>query len=175
MITLHHAQMLMSAFQALTSITGMETGVEHRRLKLRALEAQLAHRERTMETQLSHDREMFDLKADLVRDLIKALIDGRIDAVRKGFTEALAVFSEQCRHYMAQHERYAEAEIKATDPLERASIQSRMSDIDLQLSDIRSEAGNLYREMTKVILLIGGTMPVMSHEDQRALAVTKTN
>jgi hypothetical protein len=72
---------------------------------------------------------------------------------------------------MAQQDRYADAEIKATAPLERATIRARLSDIDVQLNSIRSDAAGLYREMTKVILLIGGAMPAMSNQDQRALVL----
>lgn len=82
------------------------------------------------------------------------------------------MYAEQCRHYMAQQERYADAEIKATEPLERANLRSRLSEIDLQLTSIRSDASALYREMNKVILLIGGNMPPFSQDDGRALAIT---
>ena len=76
---------------------------------------------------------------------------------------------------MQQQERYADAEIKATEPLERANLRTRLSEIDLQLSAIRSDGEALYREMTKVVLLIGGNMPGMSAEDLRALKLTKAN
>jgi hypothetical protein len=152
----------MSALRAGVNMAGNAAEVEHGKTRLRALEVQL-----------SHEREMFGQKADLMRDFIKALIDRRVDAVRLGFTETLAMYAEQCRHYMAQQDRYGDAEIKATAPLERANIRARLSEIDLQLSNIRSEAANLYREMTKVILLINGTMPSLSEEDQKLLAYVK--
>jgi hypothetical protein len=163
--------MLMHALGAAAHIAGTKAQVEHGRTKLRALEQELAHRERTLETQLYHEETMFQLKAGLMRDLIKALIEQRVDAVTQGFKDTLGIYAEQSRHYMAQQERYADAEIKATEPLERANLRTRLSDIDLHLSSIRSDAMALYREMTKVILLIGGTMPSMSNQDQQALAL----
>jgi hypothetical protein len=166
--------MLMSALRAGASIAGSAAEVEHGRTKLRALDVQLAHRERTLETQLSHERGMFDMKAGMVRDLIHALVEQRVDAVRHGFLDTLNMYAEQCRHYMAQQDRYADAEIKAADPLERANIRTRLSEIDLQLSNIRSDAAGLYREMLKVILLIGGTMPAIRSQDQRALVLTSS-
>jgi hypothetical protein len=170
-----HTQFLMSALNAAVNMRGTQAQVEHGRMKLRALEAELMHREETLAMQLSHERQIFSMKADLMRDLVKALIEQRVDAVRQGFVETLATYAEQCRHYMAQQERYADAEIKATEPLERANLRTRLSEIDLQLSAIRSDAAALYREMTKVILLIGGNMPGMSTQDQRALTLTKGN
>jgi hypothetical protein len=80
---------------------------------------------------------------------------------------------KQARHYMTQQDKYADAEIKAATPLERASIRTRLSEIDLHLTNIRADASALYREMIRVILIIGGTMPPMSSEDQKALAVVK--
>ena len=161
--------MLMHALGAAAHMAGTQAQVEHGRTRLRALETELSHRERTLETQLYHEETMLQLKAGLMRDLIKALIEQRVDAVCMGFKETLAMYAEQSRHYMAQQERYADAEIKAVEPLERANLRARLSEIDLHLSSIRSDATALYREMTKVILLIGGTMPGMSNEDQKAL------
>ena len=145
---------------AIGAIMGPLAEVEQGRTKLRALEVQL-----------SHDREMYGMKADFLHGLIRSLIDRRVDAVQKGFHEVLAMYAEQCRHYMAQQDKYAVAEIKAAAPLERASIKTRLSEIDIQLTNIRTDAATLYREMLRAILLIGGTMPTMAAQDQRALAI----
>lgn len=150
----------MSALGAAATIAGSAAEVEHGKTKLRGLEAQL-----------TLQKEIFEMKADLMRNLIHALIDRRIDAVRQGFLETLATYAEQCRHYMAQQDKYADAEIKVTAPLERANIRARLSEIDIHLTNIRSEAAALYREMNRVILLIGGSMPTMSGDDQHALAI----
>ena len=127
---------------------------------------------RSLEVQLSHDREMYGMKTDFLRDLIHSLIDRRIDAVERGFNATMTMYAEQARHYMAQQEKYADADIKATTPRESANIKVRVSEIDLQLTNIRSDAAALYREMMKVIIIIGGSMPPMSHDDQHALAIT---
>jgi hypothetical protein len=145
---------------AISAVMGPLAEVEQGRTKLRALEVQL-----------SHDSEMYGMKTDFLRSLVRSLVDRRVDAVQKGFQEVLAIYAEQCRHYMAQQDKYADAEIKATAPLERASIKSRLSEIDIQLTNIRADAAALYREMLRAILLIGGSMPVMAAQDQRALAI----
>jgi hypothetical protein len=126
---------------------------------------------RSLEVQLAHDREMYALKTDFLRDLIHSLIDRRIDAVERSFNLTMGMYAEQARHYMAQQDKYAEAEIKATAPRESANIRVRLSEIDLQLTQIRSDAAALYREMMKVIIIIGGSIPPMSHADQHALAI----
>jgi hypothetical protein len=155
--TLLPTQFLSSAIGA---IMGPLAEVEQGRTKLRALEVQL-----------SHDREMYGMKTDFMRGLIRSLIDRRVDAVQKGFQDVLAMYAEQARHYMAQQEKYADAEIKASTPMEQAGIGKRISEINIQLENIRADAAMLYREMLRAILLIGGTMPTMAAQDQRALAI----
>jgi hypothetical protein len=167
------AQMLMSALGAASSIAGTVAQVEHGKTKLRALDAQLVHNQKALETRLSHEKDIFEIKTGLVRNLIHALIERRVDVVQQGFRDTLTIYAEQARHYMTQQDKYADAEIKAATPLERASIRTRLSEIDLHLTNIRADASALYREMLRVILIIGGTMPPMSSEDQKALAVVK--
>jgi len=167
--------MLMSALGAATSIAGTVAQVEHGKTKLRALDAKLVHNQKALETRLTHEKDVFEIKTGLVRDLIHALIERRVDVVQQGFRETLTMYAEQARHYMSQQDKYADAEIKAATPLERASIRTRLSEIDLHLTNIRAEASALYREMMRVILIIGGSMPPMSSEDQKALAVVKGN
>ncbi len=120
---------------------------------------------------MAHDREIFGMKTELVKNLISALIEKRVEVVRQGFIDTLALYADQCRHYLTQQEKYADAEIKATGPLERATIRSRLSEIDLQLMSIRADAANLYREMNRVVLLIGGTMPAMPGDLRRTLVL----
>lgn len=165
--------MLMSALGAASSIAGTMAQVEHGKTKLRALDAQLVHNQKALETRLAHEKDIFEIKTGLVRNLIHALIEKRVDAVQQGFRDTLAMYADQARHYMAQQDKYAEAEIKAATPLERAGYRTRLSEVDLHLTNIRSDAAALYREMMRVILIIGGTMPPMSSDDQKALAVMK--
>lgn len=164
--------MLMSALQAATQMRNSAAQVEHGRTKLRQLALENSHEEDVLRTKLAHKQTMFGLKADLMRDLVNALIEQRVDAVRQSFVEVLTIYANQCNHYMAQQERYADAEIKAVEPLERANLRARLTEVDLHLTSIREDAGALYREMTKVILLIGGAMPAMPHQDHHALALT---
>jgi len=149
---------LLSAFSA---IIGSMTEVEQSRIKLRTLEVQLAH-----------NQEMYVIKTDFLRDLIHSLVDRRVDAVERGFRETLALYAEQARHYREQQDKYADAEINATTPGNVASLRDRRTEIDLQLRAIQSDAAALYQEMTKAILIIGGTMPIISIADQQALALT---
>jgi len=81
------------------------------------------------------------------------------------------MYAEQARHYMQQHEKYVDADIKVTDPLEKANYQGRLSDIERQLSRIRKDARQLYREMNRMILCIGGTMLPIQSGTQRALTL----
>ena len=126
---------------------------------------------RSLEVQLSHDREMYGMQTDFLRDLVKALISRRVDAIERGFNTTMSLYAEQCRHYMAQHEKYSDAHIAARDENENSKLGAKLSDIELELDKIRSDAMNLYREMTRVILIIGGTMPPIAHNDQRALGI----
>ncbi len=167
-MTPQHTQMLMSAIQAAANIANTNARSQ---IKMRELELHLSHHEQLHRSQLHHDRQMFGMKAELVRDLVRAVVEKRVDAVRQGFTDTLGMYAEQCRHYMAQQDRYADAEIKTTDPLERANLRARLSETDLHLSSLRSDAAALYREMMKAILLIGGSSATMSSEHQRALAL----
>jgi hypothetical protein len=167
-MTPQHTQMLMAAIQAASNLANSNARSQ---TKLRELQLQYFHDEQLQRTQLDHDRQLFGMKADLVRDLIEAVVEKRVDAVRKGFTNTLGMYAEQCRHYLDQQDRYADAEIKATDPLERASLRARLCEIDLHLSDLRLDAAALYREMTRTILLIGGSASFMSSEHQRVLAL----
>src|ERR1017187_623492 len=72
---------------AIGTIIGSLTEVETNRINLRALEARL-----------SHEREMYGMKAEFLRDLLHSLVDRRVDAVERGFHDTLAMYAEQCRH-----------------------------------------------------------------------------
>jgi hypothetical protein len=166
----HTTQLFIHAIRAAVHIAGGRAQVEHGKTKLNALEMQLAHDEKAIEEHHLHEKEMFALKANLVRDLVKALIERRIDAVVQGFSQTRSMYAEQSRHFMAQQERFAEAKIKATGLQERADYHARLVEIDVQLESIRADAALLDREMAKALLLIGGgSMPALSIEDQRAL------
>jgi len=172
MISPNQTQFLLIALRTAAGAAVNKAQGEIGRAKLRTLEAEYFHKEQMRGMELAHERQMFGMKAELMRALISALVEQRVDAVRQGFVEALSVYAEQCRHYMAQQDRYADAEIKATDPLERANLRTRLTEIDLNLGKIRADVAKLYREMTNVILLIGGNMPQIAGNDQQALRLT---
>ncbi len=159
----HHVQFLSDALRAMVHMKGSAAKAERAQTELRALEARL-----------SHERDIFGLRTDLMRDLIRALIEQRVDAISNGFLATLAMYAEESRDYLGEKNRHTDAIIKATNPSEVAHLRSRLREIDLQLTSIRSDGEALHREMTRAILLIGGTMPVMSKEDQRALAIVTT-
>lgn len=168
-----HPQVMMSAMEAAAQIFGGITNMENQKMQLIELKLQLDHREHMVDSLLEHEREIFEAKANLMRDIIQSMIDRRVDAVCKGFHDTLTLYADQCRHFMGQQDRYADMVIKATSPLERANIKAQQSEINIQLSDIRSEAAALYRHMTKIILLIGGSMPPLAAEQQQTLALAK--
>ena len=148
MLTQLHSQLILSAIGSAARMHQHDTEIEHGRTKLRQFELQL-----------EHDREMFGMKTELIRSLIHALIEKRVDAVEKGFSGILSMYADDSRHYRAQQDKYADQEIKASDPLERANLRTRLSETDLHLTNIRNDTAQIYREMNRVILLIGGSMP----------------
>ncbi len=87
----------MSALGAASSIAGTVAQVEHGKTKLRALDAQLIHNQKALETRLSHEKDIFEIKTGLVRDLIHALIERRVDVVQQGFRDTLTIYAEQAR------------------------------------------------------------------------------
>ncbi len=44
---------------------------------------------------LEQERGMFDAKAGVLKELIGALVERRVEAVRTGFTEVLGIYVEQ--------------------------------------------------------------------------------
>ena len=172
MITPQHTQMLMSVLQAASQMRNTAAEVEHGRIKLQKLQLEQMHEAEVLGTELDHKRKMFAMKADLVRDLISALIEQRVDAVRQSFEQVLTIYADQCKHYLSQQERYSDAEIKTTDPLERANLRARLTEIDLNLGNIRADAAALYRQMTKVIIMIGGGIFMMPPQNRDTLLLS---
>lgn len=148
MISPAHTQLLIHAVGHMSRMSRDKREMEIGKIKLQALEMQL-----------NAQRDMMGTKAELFRELLHAMIDLRVDAVREGFGQTLSMFAEQARHYMSEQAKITEAQIKCHDPMERAGYSSRASEIDMQLRRIRSDALKLYREMTNAIVLIGGSMP----------------
>lgn len=105
-----------------------------------------------------HQREAaaLELQAGALEHLVDALVNRRVDAVQQGFLAILGDYAEQARHFMAQQQRYADAEITSADPLARVELRNRIHDLDRQLASIRIDAKLLYERMTDVITAIGG-------------------
>ncbi len=121
--------------------------------------------------QLSAQRDMMDTQAELFRNLIHAMIERRVDAVREGFALTMGLYADQARHYMSQQERITDAQIQSKDPIERAGYHARASEIDMQLRRIRTDAAKLYKEMTRAILIIGGKMPPLPPASRSSLGL----
>ena len=157
-ITSEHTELILGALCAVTSIAATQANVESGRNTLRA-----------MDNRLTHDRDMFGMQTEMIRIFLHALVERRLDVVQDGFLATLSLYADQNRHFMSQQTQLTKAQIKATDPLERANLTTRLNEIDIQLKRICRDAANLNREMNRVVLLIGGTMPVIPMNDQKAL------
>jgi hypothetical protein len=135
-------------------------------------EAQLAAMSGTLAMRrMDHAQEMFDLRANLVRDVLKALVESRVDAVKSGFETIMKEFGKQADRYLAQQDHFANAQITMNDPLEAARCHARLSEIDSQLSKIRTDCQKLFREMNRTLLAIGGGPIPIPVADRRALGM----
>ena len=143
-------EILVSVCEAGVHMHGNHSSTEQQRLQLRALEMQL-----------DHTADLADMQLSLAREFIRAMVDRRIDVVQSSFVAILATYADQARHYMAQHEKYVDADIKSKDPHEKTAYGSRISEMDRKLPLIRRESYRLYQEMNTMLLLIGDSMPPM--------------
>lgn len=160
-ITPHHSQMLMHALSMAAQVAGQKLGAENH-----AREMQVSmHR-------LEQERGLFETKAGILRDLLGALIEKRLDAVKGGFTEVLALYAEQARHYMEQQSKVNDAELLTNDPLQSARFRKRMGEIDIELRSIRTAAAQIYTQMNEVVMRLGGDALNLSPDYCNALALT---
>jgi len=136
----------------ITQVHSRHIDLQERKVQLQALERQLDHRLAMEDRRI----EMAEVQAALARDVIKSLIDKRVDATRSGFESILLIYAEQLRHYQLQHEKYVDAEIAATTPYQADKCKDARFEIDKQMRNIRKEARLLYREMNKTLIAIGG-------------------
>jgi uncharacterized protein YPO0396 len=144
-ITQAHTQIVMGVLSAAAHMANKHTEIETGRHQLHATAARY-----------EHERGVFETKSGVMRKLIEALIEKRVAAVKDGFSEVLGLYAEQARHYMKQQEKYTDAMIEKTDPLVRAEYQKRLNDTDIELRRIRSDAKQIYIQMTEIVLLLGG-------------------
>ncbi|MDV6333152.1 hypothetical protein [Asticcacaulis sp. 201] len=140
-----HTQMLMHAVSMAAQIAGQKLNAETSRQEI-----ELAI------VRLEQERGIFDAKAGIMRDLIGALVEKRLEAVQGGFTEVLSLYAEQARHFMGQQSHYADAELETTDPLKSARLRKRLGEIDIELRSIRTAARQLYAQMNEVVIRLGG-------------------
>jgi hypothetical protein len=150
MITPAHTQLIVSALSFAAQAASQTESNRHQ------LEAQVA---------------LFEAKASVLRELIHALVEKRVDAVKDGFNEVLGMYAEQARHFMSQQARYADAELEVTDPLQRADLRKRLSEIDIELRSIRADARRIYTQMTQVMLRLGSGALSVSPEYCNTLAL----
>lgn len=161
MITPAHTQVIMGMLSAAAHIASKRTEVETSRHELHATAARL-----------DHERGLFDTKAQVMRELISALIDRRVAAVKEGFSEVLGMYAEQTRHYIEQQKQYTNAMLEKSDPLARAEYQKRLNDTDIELRRIRSDARQIYAQMTEIVLLLGGGNMDLGEEYGMSLGLT---
>lgn len=103
-----------------------------------------------------HEQAMLELRNGALTELTEALVTRRVEAVKEGFAAVLADYAAQARHFMAQQEKFADAQLLATDPLLRVELNQRLRDIDIELGRIRTDAQLIYARMTDVVVMLGG-------------------
>jgi hypothetical protein len=121
--------------------------------------------------QLRHEQAIAELRAGALCHVVDALISRRVDVVQDGFLRVLDDYAAQAKHYMAQQDRYAGAELETSDPLRRIELRKRLNDIDIELRQLRVQAERIYNRMTEVVLLIGGTSLNVDDDCARQLAL----
>lgn len=105
-----------------------------------------------------HERAMSALRSGVLTEIVDAMVNRRVEAVKDGFHQILSQYAEQARHYMAQQAKYGEAELEASDPLRRVELNKRIRDIDIELASLRADAMLLYGRMTEVVSALGGSL-----------------
>jgi|SRR5579862_1236980 len=153
---------LAQIFFSLSQIHRQEVSLEERRVQLKALEMQIDYRNDRMNAQ-----------ASLTRDLIRSLIDRRIDATESGFRAVLAQCETQNNNYVELQTKLIDAKIKSVDPLERANLDASFNEIAIQLVNIQIQGRSLYHDMNCVLLAIGGTTLEPATEFQRNLSIER--
>jgi len=160
-ITQAHTQVIMGVLSAAAHFASKRTEIETSRHELHAATARF-----------EHERGLFDTKAEVMRALISALIEQRVAAVKEGFSEVLGMYAEQSSHYLDQQKQFADAMLEKSDPLLRAEYQKRLNDTDIELRRIRSDARQIYVQMTEIVLLLGGGTMDMGEEYGVSLGLT---
>lgn len=160
MITPIHTQMLMGLLQAAAHVADRHTEIETSR-----------HQLHTTAARLEHERGIFEARANIVGKLVDALVEKRVSAVKTGFTEVLQLYADQARHYMEQQRQISAAALEKHDPLERAEYKARLNEVDAELRRIRSDAKQIFRQMSEIVLLLDGGSLTLDQSFTQALLV----
>ena len=160
MITPAHTQLLTTVLGHAAQIAGLRANVETSRQQMELSAARL-----------EQERGMFDAKAGVLKELIGALVERRVEAVRTGFIEVLGIYVEQAQHFMGEQKELRQAALATDDLIRRSEIQTRISEIDIELRTIRSGARRLYNQMTEVVMRLGGDALALSPDYYGSLAL----
>jgi len=115
---------------------------------------------------------MFGARADMMRDLVGALIERRVEVVHSGFSEVMAMYAEQARGFLDEKRKLVDAELNSVNALQSARWRKRMGEVDIELREIRADAARLYTQMNEVILQLGGGALAMSPDYYAALDIS---
>lgn len=151
-------QLVVQAARHFANMSNDKQLVERGKLQLEALHAQLDAERDMMQMRVESEREYLRAQTKMFSTFVKSMIDFRVDAIKTSFAQVMTMFAEQSQHYMTQQETYTQAMIKSTDPLERAGYITRLSEIDVQLRRIRSDAKQVFTAMNRAIVNIGNPM-----------------
>ena len=156
-ISAQHTQALIQALSMAAQVAGQKVMAESNRQQMKMALA------------------MFETKAGVMRDLVGALVEKRVDAVRSGFSEVMAMYVEQAHGFLDEKRKLIDAELTATDALQSARLRKRMGEIDIALREIRADAARLYAQMNEVILQLGGGALSLAPEFYNTLDITQPN
>ena len=153
---------LVQVLYSATQIHRQQLTLEQRRVELKALEMQIDYRTDRMEAH-----------ASLQRDLIRSLIDRRIDATTAGFNSVLKLYETQNNNYVEQQAKLIDAKINAVDPLVRANLDATFKDIAIELEKLQFSGRSLFQDMNLMLLAIGGTALVPTTGFQQTLTLER--
>ena len=149
-----HSQALIHALSMAAQVAGQKLTAENNRQQMQMAVA------------------MFETKADIMRDLLGALVERRVEAVKSGFSEVLALYADQARGYLEEKRKITEAEIATTDAMQSARWRKRLGEVDIELREIRADAARLYNQMTEIVLKLGGDALTLSPDYYAALSLS---
>ncbi|MEI9994915.1 MAG: hypothetical protein WDM91_10000 [Rhizomicrobium sp.] len=160
MITPAHSQIILGMLSTAAHLATQSRDVATSRHQLHESTARLAH-----------ERGLFEARAEVMKGLIDALIDKRVSAVRSGFSEVLQLYAEQATRYLDQQGAVSREMLRQDDPLARSEYRWRLNEVDTELRRIRSDARQIYRQMTEIVFLLDGSNLILDGRCVNALAI----